>query len=147
MGYEKLVNGFTTTAEMHKHAEKWGSYNSAPPGFKEITAEQFAQSGFFTWCKVAQEFRQLILTDEQQKSMLSPVRHCMSITLFYMNHGEHFGIANDYWAKKVRYFTFADCYHDWKEISAKEAGKPAMNCYHYCKCTKCGASWEYDSSG
>jgi hypothetical protein len=70
-----------------------------------------------------------------------------SYTLFYMNHGENYAMTADYWGQKVRYFKFADCYHDWKEISPAEAGKPAWNCYHYCKCTKCGASWEYDSSG
>jgi len=147
MSYQTLNEGFTTAGERNAHEKKWGRFNDAPPGFKEITAEQFAQSGFFTWCKIGQEFRQIILTDEQQKSMLSPIGHCFAITMFYMNHDAHFAIGHDYWGKKVRYFTFADCYHNWIEISAKEAGKPAMNCYHYCKCSKCGASHEYDSSG
>jgi hypothetical protein len=147
MSYEKLVSAFKTPEEINTHAKRWGGFNNAPPGFKEITVEQFAQSGFFTWCKEGLEFRQIYLTPEQQKDMLSPVPYGFSITMFYMNHDEHFAIGHDYWGKKVRYFTFADCYHDWKEISAKEAGKPAFNCYHYCKCTKCGASWEYDSSG
>ena len=147
MSYQKLVQALKTPDEILAHEKKWGRFNDAPPGFKEITAEQFAQSGFFTWCKTAQEFRQIYLTPEQQKDMLAPVPHGLSITMFYMNHDCHFAVASDYYGKKVRYFTFADCYHDWREISAKEAGKPAFNCYHYCKCSKCGASHEYDSSG
>jgi hypothetical protein len=129
------------------HEAKWGRFNFAPPGFKEITAEEFAQSGFFTWCKEGLEFRQILQDNVKPDQLLHPIKGSLSITLFYMNHGEHYGIANDYWDKRVRFFKFADCYHEWVEISAKEAGKPALNCYHYNKCTKCGAQWEYDSSG
>lgn len=146
MSYDRITSDGITKEELTAHETKWGRFNDAPPGFKEITAEQFAQSGFFTWVKVGQEFRQVCRGVDQTK-MLTPLPEMQAITMFYMNHGEHFAIAQDYWGKKVRYFTFADCYHDWKEISAKEAGKPAFNCYHYCKCTKCGASYEYDSSG
>ena len=147
MSYYKIEGGLTTKEARDAHEKKWGGYNDAPPGFKEITAEQFAQSGFFTWCKEGMEHRQIITTPEQHKALLSPITHCFSITMFYMNHGENFAIGHDYWGKKVRYFTFADCYHNWVEITAKEAGKPAFNCYHYCKCSKCGAQHEYDSSG
>ena len=147
MSYEKIGAIELTAEERAAHEQKWGRFNNPPPGFKEITAEQFSQSGFFTWCKVGMEFRQIDPAQIDQKAMLSPVKTFLSVTMFYMNHGENFAMAHDYWAKQVRYFTFADCYHDWKEISAKEAGKPAFNCYHYCKCAKCGASWEYDSSG
>ena len=147
MSYQKLqCSSFTSTEELKAHETKWGRYNFAPPGFTEITAEEFAQSGFFTWCKEGIEFRQLCSENIDQSKMLTPVKTMMGITMFYMNHGDNYAIANDYYGKQVRYFKFADCYHDWKEISAKEAKKPAFNCYHYNKCTKCGATWEYDSS-
>ena len=147
MSYQKITDGCSVIEEIVAHEAKWGRFNFCPPGFQEITPEEFARSGFFTWCKVGIEFRQLCVENVDQTKMLTPVPHMMSITLFYMNHGEHYGMANDYWGNKVRYFKFADCYHDWKEISPAEAGKPSLNCYHYCKCSKCGASWEYDSSG
>ncbi len=139
----KLVSEQTTK----EHEAKWGRFNDCPPGFQEITAEEFAQSGFFTWCKEAQEFRQVDCSKLPKGALLSPVQGLFAITMFYMNHGEHFALGHDYWAKKVRYFKFADCYHDYVEISAKEAGKPAFNCYHYYKCSKCGHHWEVDSSG
>lgn len=146
MSYQKIVDGFTNMVEREAHETKWGRFNDAPPGLTEITAEEFAQSGFFTWCKVGQEFRQVCRGIDQTK-MLTPFPDMLSLTMFYMNHDANFAIAQDYWGKKVRYFKFAVCYHDWKEITAAEAGKRAMNCYHYCKCSKCGASHEYDSSG
>lgn len=145
--FERLTTEGITKEEMAAHEKKWGHYNSPPPGFKEITHEEFAQSGFFTWCPTSMEFRQIMADNVDKAVLLSPIKGHLSVKMVYMNHGAHFAMAQDYWEKKVRYFTFADCYHDWQEISAKEAGKPAFNCYHYCKCSKCGAQWEYDSSG
>ena len=142
---EKIVS--VERVKEDDHVKRWGGFNSPPPGFQEITAEEFARSGFFTWCKEGIEFRQIDPKQIDENSLLSPVKCYMSITLFYMNHGDHYGITTDDSRKQVRYFKFAECYHDWKEISAAEAGKTAFNCYHYCKCSKCGASWEYDSSG
>lgn len=127
--------------------KKWGEFNDFPPGFKEITAKQFAQSGFFTWCKTALEFRQPIGWDKLPSgTLLKPFGGGPAITMFFMNHGCNFAMSNDYYGEEVRYFTFADCYHDWVEISAKEAGKTAFRCYHYYKCSKCGAHHEQDSS-
>jgi hypothetical protein len=37
-----------TKEQREKHEETWGRYNYPPPGFQEITLEEFAQSGFFT---------------------------------------------------------------------------------------------------
>ena len=137
------------TKEQWEAQEKtWGRFNDFPPGFKEITAGQFAQSGFFTWCIDKFEFRQPIGWDKLPTgTLLKPFTGGPSIRMFFMNSGEHFAMAQDYYSKEVRYFTFALCYHDWKEISAKEAGKQAMNCYHYYKCSKCGAENEQDTSG
>jgi hypothetical protein len=146
MSYQMLID--YKTKEAHEaHVKEWGGYNHPPPGFTEITAEEFAQSGFFTWCKEGVEFRQIMSDNVDPKKLLSPIKGCLSITLFYMNHGDNYGICSDYWDKKVRYFKFAVCFHEYQEISSAEAGKPAFNCYHYCKCSKCGHQWEYDSSG
>lgn len=147
MSYETIQHAELTKEQLLEHEQKWGRFNDPPTGFKEITAEEFAQSGFFTWCKTKTEYRQVDPTRIDHSKMLSPVDAMLAIQMFYMNHGEHYAISNDYWGKKVRYFTFADCYHEWKEISPAEAGGPAYNCYHYYKCTKCNARWEVDSSG
>lgn len=126
--------------EMEQHQKDWGGYNNPPPGFQEITAEEFAQSGFFTWCKEKVEHRQITSNNLKDDQLLFPVKGFLGITLFWMNHGDHYGIASDYWDKRVRYFKFAKCFHDYKEIGGS-------NCVHVCKCTKCGDVWEYDSSG
>lgn len=149
MSYEKLVDGCRTKEENDAHEKKWGKYNDPLPNMKEITAEEFAQSGFFTWSITGMEFRQIDPKQFKEGSLLSPVTAFMHCKIFFTNssHESGFAMTGDYWTKKVRYFKFADCFHDWKEISAKDAGKPVFNCYHYCRCSKCGASWEYDSSG
>lgn len=147
MSYHNIVSADLTKEQDAEHQKKWGGFNDAPPNFTEITSEEFAQSGFFTWCKTSMEFRQIDPTRIDPTKLLSPVKSFLSISLFFMNHGDNYGITNDYWAKKVRYFKFADCFHEWKEISPAEAGGPAYNCYHYYKCSKCDARWEVDSSG
>ena len=151
MSYQKIVDGHHTKKEAEEHETKWGRFNFAPPGFKEITDEEFAQSGFFTWCKVGMEFRQLLPENIDQSKMLSPVTQMLTVTMFYMNHGANFAIANDYWGKKVRYFMFADCYHEYVELSKEESEKRGHrhfgNCYHVELCKKCGYVWAYDSSG
>jgi len=125
------------------HESKWGKSNDAPPGFTEITAEEFAQSGFFTWCKLGIEFRQICNFGESKLLKQPKNREMLSITLFYMNHGDNYGMAHDYWDKKVRYFKFTTCYHNYVEV-----GNQGMrSCYNVCKCNKCGDVWEYDSSG
>lgn len=131
-----------TTEELTAHEAKWGRYNDCPSGFIEITAEEFAHSGFFIWCIEMVEHRQIL--NRVPKGI--PFEGMLSITLFFMNNGIHFGIANDYQNKKVRYFKFAKCFHNYVEISAAEAGKPAFRNYHYYKCTLCGDQTEMDSS-
>jgi hypothetical protein len=142
MSYETLQSS-TSAEDIQKHKEDFGGYNDAPPGFTEITSEEFAQSGFFTWCLEKAEFRQIVPDRIDQSKMLSPVKSMLSVKMFYMNHGDGYALSQDYWGKKVRYFKFAKCYHDYQEI----AGASHWNCYHVCKCSKCGDVWEYDSSG
>ena len=130
-----------TKEELEQHQKDFGTYNYPPPGFQEITAEEFAQSGFFTWCVEGMEYRQIMADNIKSDTMLNPVKGYLSIKLFFMNHGDGYGISHDYWDEKVRYFKFAKCYHDYKELPS-----PGMHT-HVCKCTKCGDVWEYDSSG
>lgn len=144
MSYDKLLSNHTP-----EHEKEWGGYNDSLPNLEEITAEQFSQSGFFTWCFSGMEHRQITPENFNKGKIFSPVKVFVNAKIFYMNspHEAGFLITSDYWDKKVRYFKFAKCFHNYKEITAAEAGRPAMNCYHYCKCTKCGQSYEYDSSG
>lgn len=140
---DKIINAELTRVELDAHKNKWGGFNDSPPGFTEITSEEFARSGFFTWCKVGMEFRQILPDRIKQHFMLTEVKTILGITLFYMNHGEHYGIANDYWASKVRYFKFAECFHTYRDISVPANHRSGI---HVAKCIKCGSEWEYDTS-
>lgn len=133
---ENIISSNYTKEQREEHEKKWGGYNDAPPNMVEITPEEFAQSGFFTWCHTARENRQVCDRNNRSKPM-------MPLMLFYMNHGDNYAMSHDYWAKKVRYFKFALCYHDYKEIAPSQP----WACWHTEKCTKCGHTWSYDSSG
>ncbi len=135
--------------EEAKQFEKdFGGYNDAPPGLKEITAEEFAQSGFFTWCIEKVEFRQ-VLSD---RLPWTGEKYMLTLRMFYMNspHEDGFAMSHDYWAQKVRYFRFTRCDHSYRELSVLEAQakgrKHFGNCYHVHQCTKCGVFYEVDSS-
>jgi len=140
----------SATSEQLEEFKGYGGFNDAPPNFKEITAKEFAESGFFTWCKVATEHRQIIPDRISRKALRKPIKFQLSYTLFYMNHGSHFAMTVD--NKKVRYFTFAKCHHGSSvELSMAEANaighRHFGNCYHVHKCNLCGHVWAYDSSG
>lgn len=131
------------------HEKEWGGYNDSLPNLEEITSEEFAQSGFFTWSIIGTEFRQINADRFNKGKLFSPVESFTTAKIFFLNspYESGFVIVNDFWKKKVRYFKFAKYHHDYKEITAAEAGGPAFSCYHYCKCVKCGELYEYDSSG
>jgi hypothetical protein len=144
----QMVDKLKNRDEVLAHEKEWGGFNSPPPGFQEITEQEFASSGFFVWAKTEMEFRQLDPNRIDQSKLLSPITCFFDITLFYMNQGEHYGIARG--EGKVRYFKFAKCFHTYRELTPSEIiaqRKTPFNCYHYCVCTKCGEQWEYDSSG
>lgn len=120
---------------------EYGGYNDAPPNFKEITEKEFAQSHFFTYSPEATNTRQI--TDFEGETQMLPV------TLFFFFDGSGVGMSSNY--KKVRYFKFDLCEHDYEELSyikAKELGLMHHGmCWHVLKCKKCGFVQSYDSSG
>jgi len=141
--YQEIKYPNWTKEQQYAHLQKWGGhYNHLPPNVREISFEEFAQSGFFTWCKEGMEFRQVSFKDVDPKNLLKPVSDGLhSITMFYMNHDSHFIMMSDYWGKTVRFFTFTDCYHEY------DCGVGTGNCLHLYTCKKCGYKWEVDSSG
>lgn len=135
-----IISGNVTPEEVKEHEEKWGKFNDCPPNFEEITAEEFAQSGFFTWCKEKIEFRQINPAKIPQDKIKSPITSYISITLFFMNDPHwHYAMSGDYWEKKVRYFRFSECIHDYSE-------KGVGRCLHQYTCSKCGKQYTVDSS-
>ena len=138
MSYENITHEGLTKEQVQQHEKDWGRYNDPPPGLQEITFEEFAQSGFFTWCLEKFETRYVDLSRAGNENLTGWIH----LRMFYTNHGDCYAMSGDYWGKTVRFFKFAKCYHDYQEI-----GSRGWNCYHVCKCTKCGEIWEYDSSG
>jgi len=122
--------------------------NAVPTGFREITAEEFAKSYFFTYDPEATERRQFHpspVTDATGKSPL-----CNAILYHYFD-GTGIVMMQDYWAGKVRYFAFG-CAHEYEHDSQKaldlcrERGITMYRCDHARLCTKCGHLMVVDSS-
>ena len=130
-----------TEKEREEFEKKFGGFNDFPPNWTEITEEEFAQSKFFTYSPDYVDYRQ----------MLDGKNPCVSARLYFFWGDEGFAIVNDYWGKKVKYFRFYLCEHDYTELSSKEARKRGIshfgNCYHVLVCEKCDHVWSYDSSG
>jgi hypothetical protein len=101
-------------------------YNVAPANFKEVD-EAWIATHFHCVCTPYQWFQQIRF--EEGKPLLS--------------------IHFDYWGKKIRWFTFAGCIHEYrtptKEEYAAHHDYPG-NCYHISICDKCGYWYAVDSS-
>lgn len=131
-----------------EHIKEWGDYNDSLPNLTELTTEDFAQSGFFTWSITGVEFRQIDPKKLNEAKLLYGIFTTYTgARIFYVGSPNENGfvMVNDYWAKTVRYFRFTKCEHDYEDVTGKN-GKPVWNCYHYYKCRKCGQQNEVDSS-
>lgn len=110
-------------------------YNAAPLGLREITEAEFAQSDYWIYSPVKEEFRQIMRYPEG----VEPIKGLQGIRMYWMHDGHGWGMYHDYWAKKIRYFRFG-CEHEWTD-------KKIGNCLHLYTCSKCGKKKEVDSSG
>lgn len=135
---------YQSEEEEERHKEQFGGYNDLPPNFKEITLEEFAQSKFFSYGPMWVDYKQIdrLQWDES---------HYLSLILFGLYDGTGFAIHNDYWSKKLRFFKFARCEHEYRELTQQECGERRINhfgmCWHVIECQKCGRIESYDSSG
>jgi hypothetical protein len=119
-------------------------FNKVPPGWEEISIEDFATSNFFVYTPYAMDYRQFWIKEDGKKKMID-------CKVFFMdkNLDEGFAIHSSYWEKKIRIFRFG-CKHKWIELSpeeCKEKGIPhSGRCYHVNECETCKKLWIYDSS-
>lgn len=137
MIYSKFVSSHDP-----EHEKEWGRYNDSLPNLIELTTEQFAQSSFFIYAFTAHEFRQIRAEEFNKGKIFSPIKgQLVSVQIFYIKSPSEAGfiLMNNYWDKTVRYFTFTKCLHEYK-------GVKTGNCLYQYTCTKCGASYEVDSS-
>lgn len=137
--------GSTEQQEIHERA--YGRDSDSPsPNFKEITEKEFAQSKFFSYGADRTEYRQILPDRLPWKGE----KYALSVTLYYLYDGTGYGISSDYWQGKVRYFRFAACEHEYKELSQQECRKRGLyhagRCYHVSECVKCGRINAVDSS-
>lgn len=129
-----------------QHFPNSGDYNDLPPNWKELTEKEFAQSPFFTYSPEFMEFRQVRLT---------PNGPFEGLRMFWLNEKEGYALVRDYWAGKVRYFSFAVCVHEWHGVTRAELAEKwpqhvkrytPGNCCHNSVCLKCGDFRFIDSS-
>jgi len=123
--------------EKAEHERKYGAYNDFPPGWREISQEEMAQSNFFTYSPVLVEDRQMYPRDENGEREFNKGR--VSARLFHMHDGTGFGLGSDYWGKKIQWYRFELCNHDY-------AGTTIGKCLTRYTCKKCNYSEEIDSS-
>ena len=121
-----------------------GGYNDVPPGFRELTEKEFAQSAFFMYSPVGMFFRQI-----DPKNISSEEKYFLSVHFYHFHDGRGFGLAHDFWAGKVRYFAYG-CSHKYRAVSQKDARARGIAhfgmCYHVYQCEVCGRLKSEDSS-
>lgn len=105
-------------------------YNEKYFGWKEITAEEFAQSRFFYEHIVAHQFKQVVI---------DPDRQIESVRCFVFMDGGGFALARDYWRGVLRIFEFG-CDHEMEFV--EQLGR----CYRRYRCLKCDHTSDIDSS-
>lgn len=122
------------------HEEKWGNSNKVPPGWKEITEEEFVKGKFFIYTPAYREYRQL---HPKQKAGVKSEEtgDCLfEAWLYFYRDGQGIAMMPDIDAGKVRYFKFG-CDHSMEEIESD-----SRRHLHTYKCRKCGYEVTYDSS-
>jgi hypothetical protein len=122
---------------------KYGKDNGLPPNFREITEEDFAKSKFFTYSPDFWEYRQISRREDYEKFKWGTEQrsYVFSLRMAYFFDGTGIALEHDYWAGKVRYFSFAVCEH--KEREQRNVG----NCLNEYTCVACGYKETIDSSG
>lgn len=120
-----------------------GGYNDALPNMREITEGEFAQHAFFTYDFRWHGYKQ-ILPEKLTAIGITPPGgdrpHMMPVKWFALYDKTGVAMHNDWWGKKVRYFSFAVCVHDFTE-------KGIGHCLTLYTCQKCGFKKQVDSSG
>jgi hypothetical protein len=138
------VNTSKSAPDNKAHTARYGETNELPPNFKEITEADFAKSIFFIHSPDFWEYRHITSPKDIKKFKWGAKGKELSthftLRLAYFYDGTGFAIAHDYWAGRVRYFSFAVCEH--KEKTCRNVG----NCLNTYTCKACGFTETIDSS-
>lgn len=118
-------------------------YNDTPQGLTEITAEEFANSHFFSYTPTYMDHKQIPIEHKDGK------QYYTSIHLYHFHDGTGIGLIRDSHTKQPRYYRYG-CKHEYRSMTSEELrGRDIIhfgNCYHVDICTKCGHISAYDSS-
>jgi hypothetical protein len=138
---EKVVRLSNEEAEAINKLFGVTDFNTPPTNFEEVDEEWLATKSTFriygfkyTW------FQQVRLPSE---------KHLFDIHCFGSYDGTGFAMHVDYWGKKIRYFKFAGCKHEFRTPTREEYAAHhdyPGNCYHISVCDKCGFWYTVDSS-
>lgn len=133
---------------------RFGTYNVAPEGWREVTEAEFGRTRFFDYEPICREHRQL-LRDQDGEPLdyrdlpNARVPRMIDAPLFWFSDETGVAIWFDSAAQRVRYFAFG-CRHDFVELGGKECWQRGVShfgmCYHVYECSKCGHIEAHDSS-
>lgn len=125
------------------HELKWGRSNDFPPGWRELSVEEFSRSGYFHLSPELVQYRQMLSYNDGREH----TGPCVSARLEFMPDGTGYAIVGEFWSKKVRFFAFG-CDHAWGDAT-EEIRRRGIHLFSHDKvlyCTKCGHLEIRDSS-
>lgn len=124
--------------------EIFGTFNEAPPGWREIKEQEFVQGHFFTYNWERSEYRQIHRLLEGGE-----LARMVVAKLFFYWDGTGVAMEGNHRDGKVRFYAFG-CAHSYIELGQKECRKRGIQhmgrCWHVNECKKCGNIWSFDSS-
>lgn len=126
---------FIRTESVDGHIKRYGGFNDFPPNWKAASEAEIIQGGFTIYTPDYVEFRQMFRTNGVPSSPI------ISATLYFLPDGSGYAVESDHKNKQFKYYTFADCIHNF----GRDKGKRPF--HHLYVCEKCGYRKEYDSSG
>jgi hypothetical protein len=137
VGWEPIGDShyaFTKLVEVHGH-DAFTGYNRMPPYFEKVEESKLVtMTDYTSYPLIAYTYRQIVCDYDG-----TSLGYMLQGSLFLNSLGRGFMMVFDYKQKKVRFFTFCFCLHDYTTVESR---------LHYSrvKCTLCGHERSYDSS-
>lgn len=91
--------------------ELFGMFNDFPPGWTELTSEEFAKSQLVNGAIAHVEFRQMM----RPKELVQGKHHHMNGQLYHTGNGLGYSIITQFWDGTVKFFKF-DCLPKLREL-------------------------------
>ena len=146
---QKLI--YAEQDEKQRLEKNTGNFNDFPPGWQEISEQEFSRSIYFSHDPEFIEFRQMC-------RKISDNQPAVSAHLFHYWDGTCIAIVPQRPKEKpyasqyshVKYFRFG-CNHTYQEISVDQATEKGFKHFglywHVYECQKCNHTFGQDSSG